>query len=58
MEKANKFYDWFEKLGGNLTNFDTAIIVRKLNNISLIFCSFKTCPNEVKRKYNYKFEKN
>lgn len=55
MKKANKFYDWFLNLGGNMVHIDVSIIVLKLNNPIFNISSFKNRGQEIKDKYNYRF---
>ncbi len=58
MKKANKFYDWFESIGGNMVHIDVSNLVLKLNFQILFISSFKNRAAEIKEKYNYKFNQN
>jgi hypothetical protein len=56
MKKANKFYKWFAKLGGETTNYhDSEGVLRKLNMPTFLISSLKQRPEEIKEKYNHKF---
>ena len=48
MKKANKFYDWFESIGGNMVHIDVSNLVSKLNNPMLFISSFKNRATEIK----------
>ena len=53
--KANDFFEWFRKLGGNLTHFNAENIISSCSNTSLKFSSFKANPEDTKKRLNHKF---
>ncbi len=55
MKKANNFYNWFRDLGGNTNDIDVSDIVGKLNQPTFHVSTLKGRANEIKEKYNYKF---
>lgn len=55
MEKVNVFYDWFKKLGGNTQQIVVEDISIKLNQPTFLVSTFKNRAEEIKEKYNYKF---
>lgn len=57
MAKVNNFFEWFQKLGGNLTDFDASRVFDKLNDITLKVSFLKQNANFIKENFNYKFKK-
>ena len=57
MKKANLFYIWFVKLGGNVSRLEAEEIIKRTNTIPLTGHGFGSIASEIKSKYNHKFEK-
>lgn len=55
MKKANKFYTWFTKMGGNVSFLDVEKIYNTVNEVNLQVSTLKSRAKEIKEKYNYKF---
>ena len=55
MARAINFYDWFKGLGGDIKNLDVGSLVTTLNNINVQVSSFKHRTEEIKQKFNHKF---
>lgn len=55
MKKANKFYNWFKKIGGDVGKIDVPELVVKLTTPIIHYSSFKHRAQEVKDNFNYKF---
>jgi hypothetical protein len=53
--KAQKFYDWFKSLGGNLSVFNVESIFSSCSESLTETSSFKSNPEATKQKYNHKF---
>lgn len=56
MERMNKFFDWFIKLGGNIYDQYSEHIMDKFKKEEPKVSSFKERPQEIKQKYNYTFD--
>lgn len=56
MLKVTAFYNWFQKLGGDHKNLDVEEVLKTLNEPNLLYLSFKWKGDEVKEKYNHKFQ--
>lgn len=52
--KATKFYNWFKKIGGNLSIFDPSELLQKFEAEEGQRV-FKTKPDHVKKELNHKF---
>lgn len=53
-KNATKFYNWFKKIGGNLSFFDACELLKKFEQEEAQR-SFKTKPDHVKKELNHKF---
>lgn len=55
MEKANIFYQWFKGLGGNVQAMKIDEVSNILNEPQFIVSTLKPRAEEIKIKYNHKF---
>jgi len=55
MKKANKFYYWYKKIGGNIAGIDFDSVIHKLNDPKMKVSSLKNNALEIKEKHNHKF---
>jgi len=53
--KANEFFEWFRKLGGNLTEFNAENLISSCTETFNKISSFKSNPEATKQKFNHKF---
>ncbi len=51
-----EFYSWFKKLGGTISPHHIKQLEPSFQTVPEPISSFKSHPNEIKRKYNYKFK--
>lgn len=57
MQKSIEFFNWFSKIGGQLSNFDYNILTSSDDCLKLKKSNLKRSPKEIKRKFNHQFSK-
>ncbi|WGK93826.1 MULTISPECIES: hypothetical protein [Flavobacterium] len=55
MEKTIDFYYWFKHLGGAICHIEVTEVNQRLNNPDFKVSTLKQRAEEIKEKYNYKF---